>query len=220
MAMTKDELERSFEKLRAIREIENIMGRYSFLHTALHHYDYLEYWSKREDCILDMPWGGYDGYAGVETCYLKDHGDRSMQHIQESGFLKGLFPMHTHTTGIIEVAEDLQTARGLWLSPGQETFAEDGKGEATWAWSQIGADFIQEEDGSWKVWRMRVYPVFQAPYKTGWVDVPPYEGSLAEDHCDRPPRDAINYCEDYVYPATEPLPPTPYKTYDDVGYIW
>ena len=48
--------------------------------------------------------------------------------------------------------------------------------------SKIGADFIQE-DGVWKIWRMRVYPVFQAPYDTCWTDVPPYEGFVAETHC-------------------------------------
>ena len=98
--------------------------------------------------------------------------------------------MHTHTTGVIEVAGDLKTARGCWLSPGEETFAENGEAAATWAWSKIGADFIQE-DGVWKIWRMRVYPVFQAPYDTCWTDVPPYEGFVAETHCDRPSRGAV-----------------------------
>lgn len=115
--MTLNEIEHGYEKLRAIHEIENIMGRYSFYHTAMHHIDYLKLWSRRDDCILDMPWGGYTGYKGVEQCYLLDHGDRSDPELHD--FLLGLFPMHTHTTGVIEVAEDLQTARGCWLSPGQ-----------------------------------------------------------------------------------------------------
>ena len=159
----------------------------------------------------------YTGYKGVEQCYLLDHGDRSYPETQE--FMIGLLPMHTHTTGVIEVAKDLKTARGCWLSPGHETFAEDGKGEGTWAWSKIGADFIQE-DGVWKVWRMRVYGCIQCGYHTCWTDMPPYQGSLPEAHCDRPVRSVANYHPDYVYPADEPLPPEPYETYDDVGYIW
>ena len=217
MAMTLEELNHGYEKLRAIREIENIMGRYSFYHTAMHHIDYLKLWSQRDDCILDMPWGGYTGYKGVEQCYLLDHGDRSDPELHD--FLLGLFPMHTHTTGVIEVAEDLQTARGCWLSPGQETFAEDGKGAGTWAWSKIGADFIQE-GGIWKIWRMRVYGCIHCSFDTCWTDMPPYEGSLPEAHCDRPVRSVANYHPDYIYPENEPLPPVPYKTYDDVGYIW
>ena len=67
---------------------------------------------------------------------------------------------------------------------------------------------------------MRVYPVFQAPYDTCWTDVPPYEGFVAETHCDRPSRGAANYHPDYIYPENEPLPPEPYETYDDVGYTW
>ena len=43
---------------------------------------------------------------------------------------------------------------------------------------------------------------------------------MAETHCDRPSRGAVNYHPDYIYPENEPLPPEPYETYDDVGYIW
>ena len=75
MEMTLEELNRAYERLRAVREIENMMGRYSFFHTAMRHIDYLKLWSKRDDCILDMPWGSYTGYQGVKTCYLEDHGD-------------------------------------------------------------------------------------------------------------------------------------------------
>ncbi len=217
MAVSLEELNKKVEKLRAIREIENIMGRYSFMHTALLHKDYLQYWSKRDDDILDMPWGGYSGYEGVERCYLEDHGDRYDEGIED--FLKGLFPMHTHTTGVIEVAEDLQTARGVWMSPGQETFAPEGKGDMSWGWSRIGADFIQE-DGVWKIWRMRVYGGIQCDFAIGWVDMPPYEGSLAEAHIDRPVRSTANYHPDFIYPENEPMAPEPYKTYDEVGYQW
>ena len=118
MAMTLEELNCAYERLRAVREIENMMGRYSFFHTAMRHIDYLKLWSKRDDCSLDMPWGSYTGYQGVKTCYLEDHGDRSYPETWE--FMVGLFPMHTHTTGVIEVAGDLKTARGCWLSPGEE----------------------------------------------------------------------------------------------------
>lgn len=214
--LTMEELERGYERLRAVREIENIMGRYSFYHTSMQHIDYLKLWSQRDDCILDMPWGGYDGYKGVERCYLEDHGDRSFPETWD--FMIGLFPMHTHTTGVIEVAEDLQTARAVGCRrgrrPSRRTARERPPGR-----SKIGADFIQE-DGVWKIWRMRVYGVFQAPYDTCWTDVPPYEGFVAETHCDHPPREAPNYHPDYIYPENEPLPPEPYKTYSDVGYIW
>ena len=58
MARTLEEVSRGYERLRAVREIENIMGRYSFFHTSMRHIDYLKLWSQRDDCILDMPWGG------------------------------------------------------------------------------------------------------------------------------------------------------------------
>ena len=67
MEMTLEELNRAYERLRAVREIENMMGRYSFFHTAMRQIDYLKLWYKRDDCILDMPGGSYTGYQGVKT---------------------------------------------------------------------------------------------------------------------------------------------------------
>ena len=77
MEMTLEELNRAYERLRAVREIENMMGRYSFFHTAMRHIDYLKLWSKRDDCILDMPWGSYTGYQGVK--HLLSGGSRRPQ---------------------------------------------------------------------------------------------------------------------------------------------
>lgn len=64
MAKSLEQLNRDYERLRAVHEIENIMGRYSYFHTAMHHIDYLKLWSKRDDCVLEMPWGGYTEYKG------------------------------------------------------------------------------------------------------------------------------------------------------------
>ena len=125
MAMTLEELNCAY-RTAAVREIENMMGRYSFFSHRYAAYRLSEAVVQADDCILDMPWGSYTGYQGVKTCYLEDHGDRSYPETWE--FMVGLFPMHTHTTGVIEVAGDLKTARGCWLSPSEGDLCREWRG--------------------------------------------------------------------------------------------
>ena len=37
------------ERLEALQEIRNLMGRYSYLHSAFRNKEYAELWAKRED---------------------------------------------------------------------------------------------------------------------------------------------------------------------------
>lgn len=153
-----EELAFELDRVGAAQKCEQLMTTYVSLHMEMRHKDYLRLWTQRPDCKLEMPWGAYEGYAGVERCYLKDHGDRSMPEIQE--LLKGLLCVHTIGTSVIEVAADGKTARGVWISPGFETANEGTDGPmGMWAWSKYGVDFLLEEDG-WKIWKMKVYPLF------------------------------------------------------------
>lgn len=214
-----EELAFELDRVGAAQKCEQLMSIYVNLHAAMRHIDYMKLWSKREDCRLEMPWGAYEGRKGVERCYLVDHGDRSMPEIQE--LLHGLLCVHCIGTGVVEVAEDGQTVRGVRISPGFETANEGPEGhQGMWAWSKYGVDFILE-DGEWKIWKMKVYPLFQAPYDTCWTDVPPYDGFMLETTIDHPlERPIWNYDPNGICPDDQPAPPEAYKTYDDVGYTW
>ena len=43
------------ERLEALQEIRNLMGRYSYLHSAFRNNEYAELWAKRDDDRLVMP---------------------------------------------------------------------------------------------------------------------------------------------------------------------
>ena len=73
-----EELAFELDRVGAAQKCEQLMTTYVSLHMEMRHKDYLRLWTQRPDCKLEMPWGAYEGYAGVERCYLKDHGDRSM----------------------------------------------------------------------------------------------------------------------------------------------
>lgn len=222
-----EELELKLQKLEAQEACRNLMGRYSYFHTAFRNKEYVELWAKREDDILVMPWGNYKGFEGVKKCYIEDHGDRSNPEIQD--MLKGSMMMHEMDTEIIEVAEDLETAKAAFFSQGHETWvehatggiglksSEEGKAHAEWAWSKYNVDFIKE-NGQWKIWHMRLYPLFKCEYGKSWVDsVQTKDEDYSFKNAARNNKPMWAYDSHEVYPANEPEPPVPYKTFDDIG---
>ena len=127
-----------------------------------------------------MPWGYYQGIDGVRKCYLEDHGDRNDPEIQNSPILKGGMMMHCMNTEIIEVSEDGQTAKAAFFSDGHETYIEgrvpgfydpsvEPVPHAEWCWGAYAVDFIKD-DGEWKIWHMRLYPISKSEYGESWVD--------------------------------------------------
>lgn len=219
------ELEKRLKKLQAQEACRNLVGRYLFAHPAFDNIPFVESWAKREDDALEMPWGTYKGYEGVRNCYLRDHGDRTYQETYDT--LGGALFLHEADTEVLEVADDCRTARGVWISMGHETFVmneksrntgdPEGTWEAEWAWSKYAFDFI-EEDGEWKIWHMRLYPLFKAPFGKSWVEEkqPEPEDWNFEDIDSRPEVPWWTYGPDKIYPADEPEPPLPYHTYSDL----
>lgn len=65
------------------------------------------------------------------------------------------FQFHTTTSGIVEIADDRQTAKGVWYTPGII-----GRYQGLQAlWERYGIDFIME-NGEWKIWHLHVYTDF------------------------------------------------------------
>lgn len=217
---TLEELTLQSERCQALQACRNLMAKYSYYHSAMRHKDYVELWAKRDDDIFEAPWGSYVGWDEIYQCYVVDHGDRSDPEIVKNK-MPGFFVMHEMDTECLEVAADGQTARGAWITPGQETFVEDGNPSAEWCWGKYAVDFIKE-DGVWKIWHMRLFPLFKCDYHKSWADTPQpdfMENTFAPGQSARPrAKGAWVWSPDVVYPANEPEPPLPYNTYDDVGY--
>ena len=71
MSRTYEELKAGFERIEAAQACRNLMGKYSYLHTAMRNIDFMNLWANREDDILAMPWGYYLGIEGVENAIWK-----------------------------------------------------------------------------------------------------------------------------------------------------
>jgi len=75
---------------------------------------------------------------------------------------KSQFQFHTTTTGVVEIAEDRKTAKGVWYTPG----AIGMGGSVQGMWERYGIDFVNE-NGVWKIWHLHVYTDFSYSLKSG-----------------------------------------------------
>ena len=201
-----------------IREIQNLMGRYEAWHTAGMHDKVLELFAKHTAGVsIEIPhFGRWEGFEGVRKCW-------EVHNIYE-GDRAGFLAINVDATPIIEVAGDGQTAKGMWTAMGCVTPLDDeGKRQAIWSWKRYAMGFVKE-DGQWKIWHFRVYPVFATPYERSWV-----EESLSPS---RPTPETMSIPDDlkpdkpfspyYSYETTTVLPyapevPLPYEKWDDSG---
>lgn len=151
MERTRDQLERALEKQMISRTCQNVMGRFCLYYTSKRTDDTLALWAKDPDTRLELIWGVYDGFEGVQRRFSQEiptHKDASAR--------RGNLDIQALSTMVFEVAEDTKTARGAWMCQGAETKIVDGEAECNWVWTKYGVDFLLE-DGKWKIWHMAIY---------------------------------------------------------------
>lgn len=205
--------EQRLERLEAYDAVSNVMGRYSYLHTAGRHTESESLFAlKTAGVRVEMMWGVYEGAQSIHRLY-------SGMHVETEGVneRKGQLHLHTLTTPVIEVAGDLKTAKAVWVSPGVETgFFGTDKITANWGWAKYAADFIKE-NGEWKIWHLHVYGLFLSPYDKNWVEViNDHDMPELPDHWkpDRPPTTHWMYSPDRVA-VLSPAPPAPYIHFNE-----
>ena len=162
------------------------------------------------------------------------------KEVKESPMFKGGMMMHAMDTCVVEVAADGKTAKGCWISPGHESvYIPDfdsipgwKKGDPVpentplissceWAWSKYQVDFI-EEDGVWKFWKLRLWPIYKTDFYVPWTEHPDMDpvDFPFKHHKDLPQMNWA-WSADSVYPANEPEPPLPYDKYENaVPTLW
>jgi hypothetical protein len=217
MAQDQDDFDRRLRRLEDIHEIHNLMGMHEYLHAAGRNGEEFEkLFAKDAPGVTFEPedWGVFEGSETVKGCYVDGAPPADMP---------GLMTEHAATTPVIEIAEDGRSAKGVWISPGHETFPRpDSLPIAHWSWGRYGIDFVKE-GGAWKFWHFHIYTTFRTPYHQSWVqssiDRPPYfpePGQLMEGMT--PPSRPVSFNQPYhVDTAQElaPVPPVPYRTFDD-----
>ncbi len=208
--MTGSSLEKRMQKLEDLHEIQNLMGRYSYLRTAGMYESILKLFAQETAGVkIEISdWGVWKGTEGIEKlfngAYRFLEGDRT-----------GLLNIQTLTTPVIEIAGDGKTAQAAWVSPGFQTIAPGGKLQAYWTWFRYGVDFIKESTG-WKFWHLHQYDVFLTAYDKSWAESLPLPPPPLPDFASAD--DPATYHHIYRPDAkTEniPSPPAPYMKWNE-----
>lgn len=215
---------RRIERLEAAQACRNLMGKYSYYHTAFRNKEYVELWANRDDCYYRFPFGEYRGIEAIRHCYLVEHGDRTDPGMDQR--LKGMLMMHEMDTEVLEVAEDGQTAKGCWISPGHETVpakdlkdGEEPHGDANWCWGKYEVEFIKD-NGQWKIWHMILYPLFKTSFYKSWGRARRgISEARGHESYDRPEKSRLlglrHRCG---LSRDDPEPPVPYQSYGDMPH--
>lgn len=164
--------------------VENIMSRHVMYHCyGEHRAELEEIWVQEPEnqatASFGQNQGFYVGYGSIWDAYVEGHDTSWLSsakrycqnnNIDVSGWTDeqilevyggvGQLLLHVTTTAIIEVAEDGQTARGFWYSPGM--IAESGSSGNT-IWEAYGCDFVKE-NGEWKMWHLHMYTDFMGSF--------------------------------------------------------
>lgn len=192
--------------------VENLFGRYMTLHNAFRDPEIIPLWAKK-------------GTPGVRAQYSNNgvytNWDNIMSYHAQRPNPPGKLIYHFLASPIIEVAEDGQTAKGMWLMSGLEsglTSPEAAKGapdfmfeknviingKKVWmhtVYAKYGVDFIKQ-DGEWKIWHFHCFEVARAPYGTGWIP-------FAAASQDNPFADDLMYFGEDGKPVMMPKPDGP-----------
>lgn len=164
--------------IRSRGEVENVFSRYHYYHNAF-----------RDDLIVDL-WVK-EGTEGIRAIYTNTGEyttyESVMAYHANRPAPKGKLILHMSTTPVIEIAQDGQTAKGVWIMAGTEsglTDAEqaskqpqqifspqtiDGKRVwAHWVWCKYALDFLYQ-DGQWRILTFRCYELARAPFEENWI---------------------------------------------------
>lgn len=213
-----EEITRRLARLEAVNEIENLMGRYAFSHSAYRDELIPAMFAERDDLVVEMPFGTFTGRDAARRAWAPPP---APPHTPARD-LTGEYVEHLLTTPVIEVAKDGLTARAAWISPGAEAhhlgWVEGNPLRALWYWGRYSADFVLE-DGTWKLWHFRLSSTFITDYEASFTDVaaqlsPPPLPPADENGPDAPPRGQVPYSPSWD-PRELSLAPEPYDTFPD-----
>lgn len=168
------------------REITNLMARYSADYLLKKEREmFRNYWSTRADVSRAVNEGYYVGPQAVAGYYAaldaknalvagliqKRFPEKLGQYSPEEIYGVGTIGYKPLDTGVIEIAADGQTAKGIWMIRGSYSDLTDQGVISYWVWGYMACDFVWENE-EWKIWHMQeVYDV-HTPCGTSWAKGP------------------------------------------------
>lgn len=230
------ELEQRLRRQEDATALQNLMGRYQYLHTGGEMSRIgreLFAWDRPDSTTEYGPLGVFGPEKSLEFF------DCMTAQFTKNGVPNpGLLELHQITTPVLEVAEDGQTAKGMWMSVGAILMLEDPEtdcGSFTWDTGKYAVDFIRTENG-WKVWHLHVCDLWRAsfaddPVKHVGLSAPWTTREMIDSYHareaagetvrpfgfpipDAPTTFHYSYASDAGAPRL-PQPPVPYRTFSE-----
>ena len=199
-------------RLRAVTEIQNLMGAYTVNHVPKNMHDHVELFAMEMDDV-SVAVGDRGVFVGPEAV-------RGLFGQSFRMDLKGNMLIHYLATPMIEVAGDGKTAKGVWRSPGIEAVVFPGDDSPTplWSFGAYAVDFIHV-GGRWKIWHLHWIRTIKCRVAEGWVDdlSMAFGGPLPDAPDVRPPTYHNPYTPDAVQESVPPCP-RPYYTHQGRGW--
>lgn len=217
-----------------IEEVKKLMHKRVFLQTADKRDEELKtMWVSDPELMKSASygsnWGYYTGMDSIRNYYVNAHNEKLAKQKLENGADEenlGNFYVHPLTTGLVELAQDGKSAKGLWYSIGVEGLANtEGSADVQWMLGKIAADLVKEEDG-WKIYHLVVSTDVDCQTGKDYGIYPVYEDWSANSN--NPVRkefgtpDVEVMTHDVTFNWWDNYPPMPPKGYetltDDISY--
>lgn len=159
------------DRIVALNEIQNLMGRYNHLGTLRGEGTLADLFALNTEGVSWKTPGGPVGIAAMKARFSDP------DEVQAPGILH----MHSMLSPVIEVAGDGKTAKGVWDSFGASVNGPDDIG--SWLAVKYGVDFVKE-DGVWKIWHLQVYPVYSTRFDKSITQT-------AKERAEKPPQPMV-----------------------------
>lgn len=210
----KQALFNAMQKLEAYRIIQNEMGRAVSAFNFRQSEKLLSYFAlDKDDVALEYADEGvFNGPEAVRTI---------IKSVVGTPPKPGEMLDMQLTTPMIEIADDLKTAKAVWWMPGAGAIPRDNDTpKAIWAWGEVAVDFIFENE-KWKIWHLHYFRTIKCDYKLGWVDDTSMVNRLNTPL--HPMSDSTTYHNPYSPTGIRqglPCAPKPYSTYTNEDRNW
>jgi hypothetical protein len=219
-----DKQEHEIAKITAAQDVENLINNYEYYSEAGRWEDVTALFAMNTHDVRSeiLNWGVFEGPKGIMSLYLGICKTDS-KTADGSGMKPGYMIVNSHTTPVIEVAQDGQTAKGLWIVFG--VAATPPACEARWHWLKLAADFIKEKSG-WRIWHFHLYGIFETTYDKSWdkpgkhylSDIAPANRKppvTREWMPQRPTTHPLWWYSPQAVNDPVPAPPASYKTFNE-----
>jgi hypothetical protein len=228
------ELEKRIEKLEAVHEIQNLMGRLTYMYEGGEYELMLDQFAKKTPGITAemAAFGRAEGKEDVRKVIVEFWQEQYKRHEKE---MRRRYPDDSNETGrngildlqalsspVVEVSDDLLTAKGMWYAPTVATEFHPGEDMPSGhnVWLKFAVDFVNE-DGQWRIWHYHILPSFNTPVGKSWVEssiaMEEMMASLPPDALPKPLGPVTDYHAYSVHepPVNSPRPPEAYTKFSE-----